>query len=727
MPRSLVLLVFALLSFPVFSSVEITPERVLMLPTIDRATGTPLIASNGNGYLVVWSGRLSTFVLPLDDRGRPARDRAVPIAGPADRLVIDIASDGTNYLVVIGTPAGISTLAVDASANVIATSYVAPLDAASASILFAHVAWNGEEYLLAWAAMKQLVGIRLDRGGHPIGQPFMIAEDRVDPDFAIASNGRDFLIATLAGSRLQTIVVTASGNVAAPRDIVAGRAFVAYPALAFTGSAYVLMWADRDGDRGMLNEAALSVDAVPIGPVTVVATAEPHLLTLAPALARTADGVTALFRIETRVWALRIDTPGNPTGAAAAVLEVSPGQLTNIRIRAASNGREVFAAWAEEGQFVYGSAIDAARLQRGTPLARSALQEFVVATGSAGRMQLVLWCTTSPFGQYGPMRATRLIDGVPDGDPVTVADEPAIGSITTDGTDFLVTWWDPARTRGRIVPASGLPGPVIDFGQHGTSATAAWTGRHYLVLWTELTYSGESGFTQRLSAVRVSGSGEVLDSVPRTMTAAPGFNTADAHVLRTRAGLVAVFLHGLNTIFRGYPVLAHDVYLARISDDENFAGTPVQLTNTEDSESAIEAAVDADGNLLITWLQWPLDYHFEPSSHAAMVDSGFRVVRQFDFGTSRQRRAVAGSGHSFFMSWYEPTVDRIALARYSPAGDALPVEPWLSAGGTPFLSPIANGVFAAYARPLPEENGGDAPRIVTRMIYDLEKRRSVIR
>jgi hypothetical protein len=67
-------------------SIEFTVERPLRLASLDRATGTPLIASNGDGYLVAGSGGLSTFVLPLDRHGRGIHDRGSAVdAGISDR------------------------------------------------------------------------------------------------------------------------------------------------------------------------------------------------------------------------------------------------------------------------------------------------------------------------------------------------------------------------------------------------------------------------------------------------------------------------------------------------------------------------------------------------------------------------------------------------------------------------------------------------------------------
>lgn len=135
--------------------------------------------------------------------------------------------------------------------------------------------------------------------------------------------------------------------------------------------------------------------------------------------------------------------------------------------------------------------------------------------------------------------AKRLtFDGTPlDADPIFVADSDSFAygvpetspAIAFDGTDYLVVW---PGTQGDLLAlrvaqsgrAIGAPVTLTDH-SHGlasaNSARVVWNGTSYIVAWADQLYSNalspQPPQPARVSTVRVSASGQVLDAKPQVL------------------------------------------------------------------------------------------------------------------------------------------------------------------------------------------------------------------
>ena len=269
---------------------------------------------------------------------------------------------------------------------------------------------------------------------------------------------------------------------------------------------------------------------------------------------------------------------------------------------------------------------------------------------------------------------------------------------------------------------------MIELGRGKDAPFAFWTGQHYVVLWTEIAPApATGGFEQNIRAARITASGEVLDATLCTIVVAPQFSAGYAHVVATPAGLVMIFLHSQPAFIR---YLKYDVFVARISTDGDLTVGAIQITNTPESESAVEAAVDPAGNIFLTWLAVPAvpsDYHSPTRASGAVLATDLSLVRRFDFGTTRNRRDVAWTGTSFLVSWL---ADELYVQRYSRNGQVVSDPIALTAGAAPKglqrIVSAPGGAFIAYTRTLPKSSGSDAQRLVARMVYDTDGRRRAV-
>jgi len=129
-------------------------------------------------------------------------------------------------------------------------------------------------------------------------------------------------------------------------------------------------------------------------------------------------------------------------------------------------------------------------------------------------------------------------DGTPlDADPIFVADSGSVAygfvqstpAIAFDGTDYLVVWPDTLGNLRAIRVAQsghaiGAPVMLMDHGNATVSANSArvvWDGTSYVVAWADQPYSTalspQPPQPARISVVRVSASGALLDAKPQVL------------------------------------------------------------------------------------------------------------------------------------------------------------------------------------------------------------------
>jgi hypothetical protein len=680
--------------------------------------------------------------MPLSPAGAALLDKPLLVDAHSSNFmsVTDIGTNGIDYVIVAATVSAIRTHHVDPSGKVLSSAEVRTARTA----VQAHIAWRENRFLLVYADGSDgpIVGVFLDRTGKPQPERFTISDSGRSQQIAIASDGRDFLVAISSADvrtpdnsvrgRVYTVAIGGDGSVGVMNTIGGTTdAFIFGRALTYTGRTYALVWNDRaEGFHGA-NEVPLDATGQPTHGATVM-----EVGGIAQCIRATADGAVAFIGERNSIRAMRFDVNGEPVDSEPAeVFRTPEGGVVD----AASSDSDVVAVWGQREtapsfiplSIVYGARVDFSRTQSGASLAQAAVDESLVAVATADRIQLLLYVVHRPL-QTRTLYARRFIGGVAIEEPILIleplyADPTA--SIATNGSDFLIVLSDySGRIVARLLRNGSPVSSEIDLGRGTESPFAIWSGKHYLVVWTEFNERPAAGaLYERLLATRISALGDVLDAEPRVITASPGFDTAYARIVATPRGLVALFAHGvpMSPCFGTRTVLRYDVYAARMTSDGDFVGEPIPIAMNASRNILGDVAVNPAGEIFLNWIEQALQCPVTQTAHAAVIGLDLAVQRTVDFPTP-QHRTVAWSGTAFVSTW---TADQVYVQPYSHWGEALSEPIALTdtdaVKGVSLIASIPGGVFVSYTRPLPEESGSDAQRVEGRTILDVHRRRAV--
>ena len=181
----------------------LTPERrVAPIGPLTHAAYSQLqpdVASNGNGFVAIWSDPRSTHQVgpdfPSINAVYATHLGAVGSASPAEGISIAspmaftarIASDGNGYLVAWGSTTGIYTRPLGDDGHP-ASAEPARVDATDTFTWPAALASNGHGYLLASWNSGTLSWMSLDSAGHATGSPQTVAASTNQPDSVVVTN-----------------------------------------------------------------------------------------------------------------------------------------------------------------------------------------------------------------------------------------------------------------------------------------------------------------------------------------------------------------------------------------------------------------------------------------------------------------------------------------------------------------------------------------------------------
>lgn len=226
----------------------------------------------------------------------------------------------------------------------------------------------------------------------------------------------------------------------------------------------------------------------------------------------------------------RVSPDGIVLDPEGIVISSAPGLQASPDV--ASDGQDFLAAWQDERNTGYrevyatritaqGTVLDPA----GIPVSTGGCCRFSPSVAFGGGNYFVAWVHPSDFTDIRAARVTPagvVLD--PAGIPVSTAGnwqwDPAVAS---DGTDYLVVWWDqrstPNGTYGTRVTAGGAvldPNGIPISGGHGGRAPAvAFDGTNYLVVWEDDRGGGS------IYGARVTPAGVVLDQNGILVSASP--------------------------------------------------------------------------------------------------------------------------------------------------------------------------------------------------------------
>ncbi|HEV2719729.1 MAG TPA: hypothetical protein VG323_06895, partial [Thermoanaerobaculia bacterium] len=438
----------------------------------------PIIASDGDGYLVVYlrDGGVSVAV-NVDRAGVVKSVSTLPqnwLYWPASAL----QWSGSSYLLSsFSLPLNkmaIGTISRDGT-DAITRSALGPTTPGATDV--PSIAWNGSEALVVWTAGFQsdpngweVLGAFADAGGGLGTAPMVIPRSgNAQRGPAIASGGTNDLAVWNEGSDLYAARITHGGVALDGAGIlVAHNAF--QPQVIFDGEAYLVAWLDNNGVHAQRIDAATGAL---LGGITTLFGA------CAPSFNAGRDNVGVLLVVQdcsNELFAQRVGIAG-PVGGP---VPISPSGFSSGYPRMAWNGSEWLIVFDK----------------------------------------LILVPAPPPVPNYrGNVYAERLSSAlaVLDAQPIPIAVSPSNYNtsewqpiVASDGRDFLVAWtrqWNDADGTGqgvrvRPVRADGGVGDPVQFVEGGAFAhSIVWDGMRYAVAYDieradyshqlELTHGGD--------------------------------------------------------------------------------------------------------------------------------------------------------------------------------------------------------------------------------------------
>jgi|GEM_PF-3283448 len=713
--RSLLVLALSLIASAA-AAVELPPLGPLTLVPAPYAQ-TPLdFASNGDGYLALWSDARSTldldsasvraqalFDVRLDAVGTPATPvgrRLLPTAYSAK-----IAPRGSGYLLAYADPSGMFTVPLDADGAEIATPR--PLPGAPVAL-----ATNGSNFLLLQSQAVLILG----SDGSVLHSTAIAEYLDHSPVWLLTNGSYQFVVyryycngvtACLANVVLTT--VTSAGDVAETQlfELPQG-AHVA----AASGNGRVLV-ADVASERGQtyVEYRLFDTRGLPLHDAVRIA-AQPAACCPSYLPSAGWDGSEFLVAYS---WpdlrAARVTADGVLLDAAPIVLDPAGGTPPLF----ATNGATTMLVW---GSGTYDASDLVSRTVRsfdelaGTTthvVAKSfGLERGVqVAAGPAG--VLATWREGYPSAAIMASNAGRA--------PFTLADAGSADlqtPVAARGRDaFLVAWREQAADSFRIVarrvsfdgvPLDSAPfvvaaesGSSYIFGLNLPSIAAASDGTDWLVVYPSTNLG--------VRAVRVSAAGSVLDAAPIALSLPPphfGIPAAP-HVVWSGSRYVALWPEDLSNPFILSPQpRASVLYEARITAAGQLLDTRAIWNGGYVPDAALAAAPT---RLLAAWTDevslyaMPLDADGTPLASASVIAAAKPVwppqIPDVD---------AAWDGATFVTAWTVRTGNDDAHIEYEHLdANGLPVEsapvelaPELGTKYTPALASTSSGVVIGF-------------------------------
>lgn len=448
---------------------------------------TPAVVFNGTDFLVVWQDLRSGYYDIYGARVTPSgfvRDPNGFLVSSANysQWYPEVACDGGNCLVVWQDYRGGGEFDVYGSRvspdGTVLDPDGFPIATPALYERYPCVAFGPSNYLVTWEKWESsgnqgIFASRVTRSGTVLDTAGISIDTAAQGRAPVLFDGTDYCVVTLPGTIRLTYVDTA-GAVRNPAGTWVYLSRVnrqRWPAVAFNGENYLVVWLDEDrydsaivrGNR--VGQSGNTLDSVP---VTISSDYYPET---EPAAA--SDGANYLVVWVDRTWAPRI--VGSRVGGTGVLLDTMPFGIV--------------------------------------PPADSELHPAIAFNGEN---YLVVWYDFGGFspGVYGARVSGNGVVLDPDGllvcDSVPMPTGPAVAS---DGTGWLVTWDDGRQTLPHIYGARvDRYGTVLDpqglllarGGFLQQSSALAFDGTNFLVAWLER--------NQRTQGVRVAPSGAVLDS-----------------------------------------------------------------------------------------------------------------------------------------------------------------------------------------------------------------------
>lgn len=432
--------------FPVVSAaVEIAFSDAVIGPAASRQFA-PAIASNGDGYLVVWSDQrsgLETYAARVSHNGELLDPTGIRL-GAAMSNERAVVWTGSEWLIVWNTPDGrlwesrvTREGVVRHDARQLAERLQSP-----------RVVQAGAHTVIGYSSMDHPFVPRamfVDGAGRIVNDLALASGDAQRQAPSVAWNGAQLVAVWAVGPRpddvtIEGVRLSVSGLIdATPRPIVSDGAPLD-PRIASDGSNFLLV--TRDNFTRIDSARRLSADLGTVGAAVDLPSGGIDRTTLL----WNASRYVVLSEDGASISAFRLDASGVAIDAQPVVLASTNGAGTAAPVAAAA-GAELFVAWvgvddpaaAEENFDIYGATVSPS-LTAGARrlLSASAAAQTDPRIVSSGRTILALWKEGSSLFLR---RVTS--DGEPvDATPVLLSSTAGDVSAAFDGTKYFVAWID---------------------------------------------------------------------------------------------------------------------------------------------------------------------------------------------------------------------------------------------------------------------------------------------
>ncbi|MCX5801250.1 MAG: T9SS type A sorting domain-containing protein [Candidatus Eisenbacteria bacterium] len=606
----------------------------------------PAVAFDGTNYLVVWmdnrsrsswdiyGARVSVGGSVLDPGGIAVATGTTNQYNPA------IGFDGTNCLVVwmdYGSGSGYDIYGARVSTNgsVLDPGSIA-ISTAANSQEFPAIAFDGTDFLVVWedgrsGTYSDIYGARVSAGGSVLDPGGVAISTAALNQFRprIAFDGTNFLVVWHDSRNgpyydVYGVRVSAGGSVLDTADIAISTAAMdqLYPAIAFDGTNYLVVWMD-DRSRTSWDSygARVSTDGSVLDPGGIAVATSPGDQ-FSPAIAF--DGTNFLvvwhdYRSGSRdIYGTRMSAGGSVLDAAGIAISTAANNQFYPAI--ASDGTDFLVVWEDNrgrSYDIYGARVSGGGSvldPGGIAISTGARTERGPAVAFDGTSYLVVWHDYRS-GTYSDIYGARVgTDGSvldPGGIAISTATNYQFNpAVAFDGTNCLVVWedwrnyysgWDDPVYPDIYGARVSVDGSVLDPGGIAISTGAyekwcpaiAFDGTNYLVVWEDNRSSGYSD----IYGARVGMDGSVLDPDGIAISTAAHIQYLPA-VASDGTDYLVVWDDRRN-VTESYPF--HDIYGARVSAGGSVLDTAGIGIATGTNDQRRPAIAFDETNYLVVW------------------------------------------------------------------------------------------------------------------------------
>ena len=692
----------------------------------------PAMASNGTGFLAAWWEEENYLIKAtrMTGAGEVLDIGGIEI-GSSDHAGIDIAWDGTNYVVAWTNFSQVLATRVS-SAGVVLDERPIVIGGHFQGVFGADVVGSGAGSLFVLSYQSNVYAVRMNSEGVVLDeQPIPVS---TAPDFqggpAVAWSGDEFLAVWAdgrsgAGNDIYGTRIAADGTVLDPDgigvSITPGRQDA--PDISWTGTSFFVVWTSTVMRKTSINAARLDALGGVIDPDPILVTAEEE--PLHPRISSNGVSTVIVWSSYPHTRAVSFDTRGGP-------LRSSPLTLTS------------------------GSNING---------------WHAIASLPGGSHLVAIAANADNSWRIRSVRLDAQGTAALDQDPTDVSvaiDDQYDPTFVWNGNEFLAVWGNEGLWTSRVTTdgtiLSDRPIRVVPPGAY--QFDVEWVDDHYVMVWQVHT-----GGAYRVVTIRLNADGTLLDQTHTKVGRVNGGASIDVASSGTESlavweagtGVVGYLIGRDGSVLTPEPIvisdardhqtdpsvawngtnylvvwedyrnrrLTHrsDLYAARVSKRSRVLDRDGIVVSREEGWQTVPAVASNGSSSLVTWMT---ETRENCTIQGAVVSAEGRVTRR-DIGISTRRKcegfpAVAWTGENHVVAWanlipYAGRAKQVFAARVKPVGRVLDPggieiasrdEMW------PVPSVASSGAATAivYSDYVPGDEFKGALRAYTRLLED---------